>query len=164
MIQRTLVVLKPDSVARGLIGRVISRFEDAGLKIVGMKMQWVDEEFAEKHYFDVKERHGEAILKANTGFLSMGPVIAFVIEGSSAIENVRKLVGKTEPKGSPVGTIRGDFSHVSYKRADDTGKPTYNIIHASSSEEDAKREIDLWFSPEEIHSYKTVHETYSMLN
>lgn len=163
MIEQTLVLLKPDAVARGIMGRIISRFEDSGLKIVGMKMQWVDEEFAAKHYYDVKERHGEKILNSLTAFLSMGPVLAIVIEGSSAIENVRKLVGSTEPKGSPAGTIRGDFSHLSYARADGAGKAAYNVIHATANKKDSDHEIPLWFSKEEIHSYKSVHEEYSML-
>ena len=160
MIERTLVLLKPDAVQRGLIGRVTQRFEDAGFKIIGMKMAWINKEFAKKHYFDVAERRGEAVLKKNVDFLTMGPVIAMVIEGVSAIENVRKIVGPTESKAAPPGTIRGDFSHLSYAYADEKEKAVMNIIHASGSKKDAEYEIPLWFKPEEMHSYKTVHEMF----
>ncbi|MFO7710642.1 MAG: nucleoside-diphosphate kinase [Candidatus Woesearchaeota archaeon] len=163
MIERTLVLIKPDGVKRGIAGKIITRFEDAGFKIIGMKMFWADEEFAKKHYTeDISERRGEKVRTLLTGFLKEGPVIAFAIEGVNAIENVRKMVGATEPKAAQPGTIRGDFAHVSFAQADKNDRPVANLIHASSDKDDAKSELELWFSPRELHSYKTVHDYYIM--
>jgi len=160
MIERTLVLIKPDGVQRGLIGEIIKRFENVGLKIVGMKMCWVDKEFAKKHYFDVKERRGETVFKMNVDFLTMGPVVAMVLEGVAAVEVVRKIVGPTEPKSAMPGTIRGDFAHVSFDYADKKEAVIKNVVHASSSKKDAEYEINLWFKPSELHEYKTVHDVH----
>ena len=161
MIQRTLVLVKPEGVQRHLVGKVIQRFEDAGLKIVGMKMVWADKEFASKHYTeDIAERHGEKIRKQLLDYIVEGPVVAFVIEGVNAIENVRKIVGGTEPKSAPPGTIRGDFAHVSYAYADSKEIAVKNIIHASGDEKDAKHEVALWFKDNEMHTYKTVQDFF----
>ena len=111
--ERTLVVLKPDAVARGLAGRIIQRFEDASLKIIGMKMREMDADFARKHYFDLEERLGSAVYNATAAFMQRGPVIAFVIEGEDAVATVRKIVGSTYPNEAPPGSIRGDFAHQS---------------------------------------------------
>lgn len=162
MIERTLVLLKPDAVQRGLMGRIISRFEDAGYKIVGAKMAWVDEEFARKHYFDLAERRGEAVLKKMLKLLVGGPVLALCIEGVNAAEGVRKMVGSTEPKVALPGTIRGDFAHVSYAYADSKDIGIKNLIHASGSPAEAKLEIPLWFGEKELHSYKTVYEVHTV--
>jgi len=158
MIERTLVLLKPEAVQRHIIGKIISRFENTGLKIVGMKQIWVDKEFAKRHYFDVAERHGEQILKQLADYFTQGPVIAIVLEGSSAVENVRKLVGPTEPKACLPGTIRGDFCHGSYKNFDSKKTAVRNVIHASSNKKEAEQEIKLWFKKEEIYSYKTIND------
>ena len=160
MIERTLVLLKPDAVQRGLMGRILSRLEDVGFKVVGAKMVWMDEEFGKKHYFDVAERRGEKVLKVLLEFMTIGPVMAFCVEGVNAVENLRKIVGTTEPKSAQPGTIRGDFSHVSFAYADDKEMGIKNLIHASGNSEEAKYEIGLWFKPEELHSYKTVHELH----
>ncbi len=160
MIQRTLVLLKPDAVQRGLAGRIISRFEDAGLKIVGLKMVWIDEEFARKHYYDLAQRRGEAVLKRMLKYITNGPVIAIALEGVEAVAVVRKLVGGTEPKTAPPGTIRGDFAHLSFEYADSKDKAVPNLIHASGNVEEAEQELKLWFKPEELHTYKTVHEVH----
>ena len=101
--ERTLVVLKPDAVARGLAGRIIQRFEDASLKIIGMKMRELDADFARKHYFDLEERLGSTIYNATAAFMQRGPVIAFVIEGEDAVATVRKIVGSTYPERGPAG-------------------------------------------------------------
>ncbi len=159
MIERTLVLIKPDGVQRGLIGRIIQRFEDAGLKIVGMKMVWIDKEHSKKHY---AEHVNKDFYKSLEEFITSGPIVAMVIEGIYAVEVVRKLVGPTEPRSAPPGTIRGDFAHMSYDFSNSKNIAVKNIIHASASSEEAKREIDLWFKPEEIHSYKIVHEIHSM--
>ena len=160
-IQRTLVLLKPDAVQRQLTGRIISRFEDAGLKIVGMKMVWIDEEFGKKHYFDIAERRGEHVLKALLNYVTEGPIIAMVIEGVDAVENVRRLVGNTEPKSAQPGTIRGDFAHHTFAYTDEKGVSARNLIHASGNPEEAEREVALWFKKDEIHTYKTVHEAHT---
>lgn len=161
MIERTLVLIKPDGVQRALVGRIISRFEDAGLKIVGMKMVWVDKDFAKKHYTeDITVRRGEKVRNQLLDFLQIGPVVAFCLEGVNAIENVRKMVGSTEPKSALPGTIRGDFAHVSYHYADTNKKVVKNLIHASSDAADAKREVELWFTEKELHTYKSVHDAH----
>ena len=161
MIERTLVLLKPDAVARGLMGRIIQRFEDAGLKIVGAKMVWMDQDFGKKHYFDVAERRGEKVLSALLDFMTAGPVLAMVIEGVNAAEIVRKMVGGTEPKAALPGTIRGDFAHHSYEHTDGKGQAIRNLVHASGNSKEADYEIKLWFKDNELHTYKTVHEIHT---
>ncbi|MBI2582090.1 nucleoside-diphosphate kinase [Candidatus Woesearchaeota archaeon] len=160
MIEQTLVLLKPDAVKRGLMGRVISRFEDAGLKVVGSKMVLINEEFGKKHYYDIAARRGEKVLQVLLKFMTTGPVMVLCLEGINAVENVRKLVGGTEPKSALPGTIRGDFAHVSFAYADGQNKAIENLIHASGNAEEAKQEIALWFKAEELHSYKTAHEAH----
>jgi len=155
MIQQTLVLVKPDGVARGLTGEVIKRFEQRGLKIVALKLVKIDDDHAKKHYTeDIAERKGEEIRNLLLTYITDGPVIAMIIEGVNAIENVRKLVGTTESKSAVPGTIRGDFSHVSYEYADKNKLPVKNLIHAPADEKDAKSEVALWFSIDEIFDYK----------
>jgi nucleoside-diphosphate kinase len=161
MIERSLILIKPDGVKRGLMGNIISRFENAGFKIVGSKMVWIDENFGRKHYSDVAERRGEKVFNNVLKFMSQGPVMALVLEGINAVENVRKIVGGTEPKTASPGTIRGDFAHVSFSHADNVDKAIENLIHASGNLEEAKVEVSLWFKDEELHSYKTVHEAHT---
>lgn len=157
--EKTLVLIKPEGVQRHLVGKIITRFEDAGLKIIGMKQVWVNEEFAKKHYTeDIAERRGEKVRTQLLKYITEGPVVAIVLEGINAIENVRKIVGGTEPKSSPPGTIRGDFAHVSFAHADKNNLPVKNLIHASSDEADAKNEVPLWFTEKELHSYKSVQD------
>jgi len=159
MIEKTLVLIKPDGVRRGIIGDVISRFERVGLKIVGMKMSWIDDDFAKRHYTeDISKRRGEAVRKMNVEFIREGPVVAIVVEGVEAIGIVRKIVGDTEPKNAIPGTIRGDYCHVSYGYADKEKKVVKNVIHASSNKEDADNEVRLWFSDSEMFEYKINHE------
>ena len=156
MIERTLVVIKPDGVQRGLVGTIISRFENAGMKLVGMKMAWVDKDFAGRHYTDeIAKKHGEHVRKFNIDFITEGPVVAFVLEGVNAIENVRKMIGSTEPRQAQPGTIRGDFTHVSYEYADKKKMVVRNVVHASSSKKDAEYEIQLWFTKQDLHDYKS---------
>ena len=160
-LETTLVLLKPDAVERGLMGTIISRFEQAGLKIVGMKLVQVDEEFAGKHYTeDIAIRRGEHVRKYMTDFLSSGPVLAMAISGVESIALVRKMVGATEPKSALPGTIRGDFAHVSYGWFDSKKQRVKNIIHASADENDAKNELALWFSESELCNYQSVHEKH----
>ncbi|MEK6837197.1 MAG: nucleoside-diphosphate kinase [Nanoarchaeota archaeon] len=161
MIERTLVLLKPDAVQRGIMGRVLSRFEDAGLKVVGMKLVWVDKRFAYRHYTEeLAKRAGKHVREMIAEFLTTGPVVAIVLEGINAIENVRKMVGSTEPKSAAPGTIRGDFSHMSYGYADSKKSPVKNLVHASANKKEAEAEVKLWFTAKELHSYKTVHDIH----
>jgi nucleoside-diphosphate kinase len=158
MIERSLVLIKPDGVERSLVGKIITRLEDAGLKIVAMKMVWVDKKFAKKHYkAHLKKQFYPGLEK----FITVGPVIAMVIEGLHCVEAVRKIVGPTEPRTAPPGTIRGDFAHHSYEYTDKKRIAIKNLIHASGTPKEAKEEIKLWFSQEEIHTYKTVHEKHT---
>ncbi len=161
MIERTLVVIKPDGVERALTGKILARFEEAGLKIVALKMLRIDKKMAMRHYTeDLAKRRGEHIRNIMLDYISAGPVVAAVLEGVMAIEVVRKMTGDTEPRIALPGTIRGDFTHMSYKYADSRKGPVKNVIHASSDNEDAKREIELWFGKNEIHSYKSVHDIH----
>jgi len=154
-VERTLVLIKPDGVIRGLCGNIISRFENIGLKIVAMKMIWVSKEMAERHY---EEHVGKPFFVGLQKFITEGPVVAMVLEGIAAIEVVRKIVGPTEPKSAPPGTIRGDFAHLSYSMADERGIAVKNIIHASANKKDAEREIGIWFSIDEIYKYENIYE------
>lgn len=156
-----MVVIKPDGVERCLSGRILARFEDAGLKIVGLKMVHVDKVVAMKHYTeDLAKRRGVHVRNMMVDFISSAPVVAAVLEGVGAVEVVRKITGDTEPRVAAPGTIRGDFSHVSYKYADSRKAPVKNIIHASSSVEDAKSEVALWFGKGEVFSYLSVHDVH----
>lgn len=160
-IERTLVLIKPDGVERGLVGQILSRFELAGLKIAGMKLAMVDAEFAKKHYTeDIAKRRGEHVREQMVEMLSTGPVVAVVLEGIEAIALVRKMVGATEPKSAEPGTIRGDYAHVSYGWADAKKVGVRNVVHASSSASDADSEISLWFAETELYSYTSVHDRH----
>lgn len=162
MIERTLVLVKPDGVARGLIGEIIKRFENAGLKIIGIKMVWADKKSAEKHYTEeIAKKHGKHVRDWLLEYIVSGPVVAIVLEGVESVNVVRKLVGTTYPHDSPPGTIRGDFCHVNMERADEQKKAIMNLIHASGSKSEAKQEIAIWFNSKELHSYKTVHEAHA---
>ena len=153
-IQRTLVLLKPDAVERGLIGEITQRFERVGLKIVGLKMLWPNAETAMKHYTeDLAIRRGEHVRKLMVEMLVSGPIVAIALEGVEAVELVRKMVGGTEPKSAAPGTIRGDYSHVSFKHADAKQVGVFNLIHASGSAEEAVQEIEVWFDPSDLHEF-----------
>ena len=161
MIERTLVLIKPDGVQRSIAGEIISRFERAGLKIIGIKMTWCDKDHAMKHYTeDITIRRGEFVRNRLLKFLTEGPVVALCLEGINAVEVVRKIVGGTEPRTAAPGTIRGDYVHMSYEYADAKEKAIPNLIHASGNKDEAKSEIELWFSNKELHSYKNVHDIH----
>jgi nucleoside-diphosphate kinase len=157
--ERTLVVLKPDTIQRGLVGEIIARFERAGLKIVGMKMVRPDEEHYHKHYEGISKlisRWGEDIYKVTLSQLTEGPVIAIVLEGVEAVQHVRKMVGKTDPKDSAPGTIRGDYTHVTRAYTNPKGATLPNLVHASGDPSEAEQEIELWFDPSELYEYATL--------
>jgi nucleoside-diphosphate kinase len=159
-IERTLVLLKPDAVARGLVGRLLARFEDALLKIVGNKMVWMDAELARRHYFDLEQRFGPAVYNSVASFMATGPVIALVLEGVDAVACVRKLVGSTYPDQAAPGTIRGDFAHQSKAYANANGLAVANLVHASANAGEAAREIDVWFAKTELFDYQTAAAPY----
>ncbi len=159
--EQTLILIKTDAVERGLIGRIIKRFENAGLKIIGMKMEWIDKNFALKHYTeDITKRRGAHVRKWLTEYITEGPVVAIALEGLHAVEAARKICGPTEPRTAPAGTIRGDFALHSYSFADKKKKAIRNLIHASANLKEAKQEVKLWFKPKELHSYETVAEKH----
>ena len=157
MIERSLVIIKPDGVERGLVGEVIKRFENAGLKLVGIKMVWIEKKFAQKHYGAHKAK---PFFNELVDFITEGPVVAFVVEGVHAVDNVRRLVGPTSPSEAAPGTIRGDFAHISMAYASKKGSGGKNVIHASGSKSEADEEIKLWFKKDELHSYTTVDEKH----
>lgn len=184
LIQYTLVLIKPDSVKRGISGEIISRFEKVGLKIIAMKMIKMSKRQAEKFYYadeqwlesvgnktltrykemgldpikefktDNPKEIGKIIRSWLIDFISSSPVIAIVLEGINAIEVVRKIIGPTEPLKAPPGTIRGDFSHMSIAYANWNNIVLRNVVHASETEKDAIREIMTVFRIEEIQNYE----------
>ena len=139
--ERTLVLVKPDGVQRALLGEIISRFERTGLKLVALKMLQLDKEMAGKHY---AIHQGKPFFEGLVNFITSSPLVAAVFEGKNAVEVVRKTMGATDPVKAAPGTIRGDL-------ALDIGR---NVVHGSDSIENALKEIELFFSPEEIVSYE----------
>lgn len=159
-IERTLVLLKPDAVTRGLVGRVLGRFEDALLKIVACKMVQMDAELNRQHYFDLEDRFGPDVYNAVEAFMQTAPVFALVLEGVDAVAIVRKLVGATYPDQAAPGTIRGDYAHQSKAYANANKLPVANLVHASANTEEAKREIDVWFTERDMHEYQTLADKF----
>lgn len=163
-LERTLIILKPDALQRGIAGEVITRFERAGLKIVGAKMLQPDYDHYFHHYETISKmvsRRGQAAFDVTLEMMQRGPVIAMVLEGIEAVSLVRKLVGTTEPKEALPGTIRGDYAHVSFVHANNHGQGIANIIHASGDVKEAAQEIAHWFSNSELFNYETTHEPYT---
>jgi nucleoside-diphosphate kinase len=138
--ERTLVLVKPDGVQRGLTGEIIGRLERTGLQIVGMKLMQISDKLASKHY---GEHEGKPFYAGLVGFITSSPVVALALEGPSAISTTRKLMGATNPADSDPGTIRGDFGV-------DMGR---NLIHGSANAEDAVREVALFFDDSELVAY-----------
>jgi nucleoside-diphosphate kinase len=132
MSERTLVLIKPDAVRRGLVGEVLARFERKGLAVEAMVLRTMDAELADRHYADHLEKGFYPTLKE---FMISGPLVALILSGDSAIDVVRSLVGATDGRAAAAGTIRGDLSLSNRE----------NLVHASDSPESAKREIELWF-------------------
>lgn len=164
--ERTLIILKPDAVQRGIVGEIITRFEKAGLKIIAMKMLQPDEAHYHHHYETISKmvsRRGQAAFDVTLKMMQEGPVIAAVLEGIGAVAIVRKMVGTTEPKEATPGTIRGDYAHVSFEHANGLNVGIPNIIHASGDVDEAKQEIAHWFKNAELYEYKTVHEKYTQV-
>ncbi len=163
-VEKTLIVLKPDAVSRTLSGEIISRFERAGLHIAGIKMLRPDRDFLYHHYETIGQmisRRGQKPFDLTIDFMTKNPVIAVVLEWVEAVEVVRKMVGTTEPKSALPGTIRWDYSHMSFAYADwvNTGVP--NLIHASWNLDEAKAEIKHWFDEKEIFDYKALNSQFT---
>lgn len=163
-IEQTLVLFKPDTVQRGFVGEILTRFERVGLKIVGTKMLAPDKAHYYAHYEGIGQmitRRGEKAFGVTLDMMTQGPVIAMVLEGVEAVALVRKLVGPTEPKSAQPGTIRGDYSHMSFGYADAKEKGIPNLIHASGDADEAAREIAHWFEADELYTYSGVHEKFT---
>lgn len=174
MKERTFVMLKPDGVQRNLIGEIIKKFENAGLKIVAMKMVQADEKLVEKHYppsmavaiakktkasFDKEgkefpwglEEYGMMIVRYLRKYITEGPVVPIILEGEDTIEKVKNLVGHTDPTRAKKGSIRGDLGKDSYEKANAEKRAVRNLIHLADRER-IEEEIDIWFKKEEIYS------------
>jgi len=186
--QKALLIIKPDGVQRGLIGKIINRFEQVGLKIIGLKFIWAKEQQIRDHYpsteawfkkvgertltnyakkdLDAKKIFGtnDAISIGKTvkqwliTYLQESPLFMVVVEGYDCIEIVRKLSGNTIPVLAAPGTIRGDFSHDTIDLANEQSRPLRNIIHASDTVEDGEKEIKVWFTDGELFDYRRVDE------
>lgn len=163
-LERSLVLLKPDAINRGLVGEILHRFERTGLKIAGLKLVWSDKDTALKHYSeDLAQRRGQKVRDMMVEMITSGPIVAIVIEGVEAVEVVRKMVGETEPKSAAPGTIRGDYAHLSFKHADSTDSAVFNLIHASSSVEEARDEISYWFQDFELQDHRPDYTKMTLL-
>jgi len=185
--ERTLIIIKPDGAQRSLIGEIIQRYERIGLKLAGLKMLVPTKEMIEKHYTldpNWRKATGEKtiqgykdkglkppledpleitaiILENLKRYMTSGPAIVMAWQGPHAVELVRKITGGTEPLTSDVGTIRGDYVLDSYQMSDGDGRAVRNLVHASGSLEEAKKEIAHWFSKNELIKYRLVQEDKS---
>lgn len=186
--EKTVVLIKPDGVKRGLVGEIISRIEKRGLKIISLNMIWATKEQIDDHYpkdekwitrlgektkatyekygFDIKKemettdtkKIGKMVRSWLIDFMTSGPLVKIVVKGVHAIDMMRKLCGNTIPALAEMGTIRGDFSVDSPAIANRAKRAVHNIVHASETDGEAKHELSFWFSPEEIHDYKRAED------
>lgn len=182
--ERTLVVVKPDGIQRSLVGEIVKRYEQSGLKLVGMKMLVPTEELVDKHYLldpEWRVKTGmktiesykakgktppsedpleitDVILRNLKRYMTKGPVVAMVWEGIHAAAIVKKITGGTEPLTSAMGTIRGDYTIDSYEIADIDKRAVRNLVHCSGNAAEAAQEVPLWFSPEELTNYRMMNE------
>ena len=182
--ERTFVIIKPDGIQRSLVGDIIKRFEATGLKLVGLKLVKItDEEKLWEHYskkddwfiskgtkiFENRKaagmstdkepiEYGKDIIRALVRYMTAGPVVIMVWQVNQAVAVVKKIVGDTEPATSDVGTIRGDYTIDSYDISNIDDRAVRNLIHCSDATDEALREIDIWFSPEELIEYRLIQE------
>lgn len=186
--EQTFALIKPDGVKRGLIGEIINRIEQRGLKIIALDMAWATPEQIDNHYpkdeawiknvgektlatykkygYDPVAEHGtddalvigKEVRKWSIDYLTSGPIVKIIIQGVHAIDMVRKLIGNTIPALAEMGTIRGDFSVDSPVLANKAHRAIHNLIHASGNPEEAKNEIEMWFTPSNIHAYRRAEE------
>lgn len=181
--ERTFVILKPDAIQRSLVGEIIGRFEQAGLKIAALKFGMIDEKKLWDHYNkddawylrkgngiienlkaagkEVKKEpleYGKDIIRALVKYITSGPIVMIVLEGNQAIAVVKKITGGTEPATSDVGTIRGDYTLDSYNIANLDDRAVRNLIHCSENVEDATRELAIWFTEAEMLNYRLIQD------
>jgi len=186
--EKTVLIIKPDGVKRGLVGEIISRIEKRGLKIIALQMIWAEKEQIDNHYPKDEawiRRLGEKTLKNYKDFglnpieelgtddpleigktvrgwlidyMTSGPLVKMVVKGIHAIAMVRKIVGSSMPAEAEMGTIRGDFSVDDATAANRDKRAIHNLVHASENEKEAEHELNFWFAPEEIHDYKRAEE------
>jgi len=186
--EKTVVLIKPDGVKRGLVGEITSRIERRGLKIIALEMIWATEQQMDDHYpkdekwinrlgektranyekygYDTKKelgtddnmKIGKMIREWLIDYVISGPMVKMIVKGIHAVDMIRKLVGDTLPSAAEMGTIRGDFSVDSSAAANRSKRAVHNIVHASETIAEAAHEIEFWFSPEEIHDYKRAEE------
>jgi len=181
--ERTFVIIKPDGVQRSLVGDIIRRFENTGLKLVALKMAILPEDKLWKHYdkddawflkkgTNIKaERlansmeadkepieYGKDIIRALVKYMTAGPVVMMAIEGNQAVAVVKKIVGETEPATSDVGTIRGDLTTDSYMISAIDDRAVRNLIHCSDEVENANKELEMWFSSDDLITYRSMQE------
>ncbi|VVB80066.1 Nucleoside diphosphate kinase [uncultured archaeon] len=178
--EKTLVLIKPDAVLRGLVGEIIQRFERVGMKISAIKMIKAPRKILEKHYYKdekwLREKGelykkklnlpentdpipvGQSIVEGLIKDMQFSPIIAMVLEGHNAVHTVKRLNGPTNIDQAQPGTIRGDYSHDTFGLANKSNRPNITIIHATDNPAVAQNEIDFWFSPDEIHEYKKPEE------
>ncbi len=182
--ERTLVILKPDVLARGITGELITRFEKLGLKIVAMKMIEAQTDVAKEHYKkddewllrkgkqiseqlnlianseeEMKRHAQEKIVNPLITDIQIYPVVCMILEGHKAVHMVKKMVGPTNPEDAQPGTIRGDYSIDSYWLANTNNRPVVNIIHCTDDPKEAEREINLWFKNDEVHDWINMDQT-----
>lgn len=183
--EQTLVILKPDTIQRSLMGEIINRIERTGLKLVAAKMVRPSEKLLTEHYGKDDEwylakgtkrlkmiqdagiaiesgrpalEYGKDIIRGTIRYMQVSPVLAMVWEGNQAVAVVKKLVGTTDPTASDVGTVRGDYQLDSYSLSDVEQRSIRNLIHCTDVPGEALREINIWFSPEELHDYRHINE------
>lgn len=181
MKERTLVILKPDVMARGITGEILSRFERLGLKVIAMKMLQADPAVATEHYKKDDEwllrkgkqimqnlnivsdedpkKYGQTIVDSLSTDIQLYPIVAIVLEGHKAVHMVKKHVGPTSPEEALPGTIRGDYSQDSYLLANTLNRPVINMIHCTDDPKEADREINLWFTKSEVIDWVKLDET-----
>jgi nucleoside-diphosphate kinase len=148
-VERTLIIVKPDGVQRGLVGQVLGRFEARGFKLAGLKMMQISRQLAERHY---AEHQGKPFYEGLVAFITSSPAVVGVVEGPGAIAVVRAMMGATNPANADAGTIRGDFAVTM----------SYNVIHGSDSPASAEREIALFFDPSELLDYRRAGDAWVM--
>jgi len=186
--ERTVLIVKPDGVKRGLVGEIISRIEKRGLKIIALQLVWATKDQVDGHYpkdpawikrlgeksLNTYKEHamnpkdelgtedpdkiGVMVRSWLIDFLTSGPIVKMVVKGIRSVDMVRKIAGPTMPTAADMGTIRGDFSVDDAAAANRGKRAVHNIIHASENPEEAEHEIKFWFAPEEVHDYKRAEE------
>lgn len=151
MYEKSLILIKPDGLQRRLVGRLLQRFEDAGLTIHALKLVQPTDELVARHY---AEHVNKPFFPSLQAYFRVGPVVALVLGGTGAVSRIRKLVGATAPSEAEPGTIRGDFAHMGLSK----DGPCFNLIHASATPEEAAQEITVWFDARELLDYPLVDD------